>query len=58
MNSSMDREMMKALRKDQEYLEAITGEDQPLYFLDAEGKLILDCDRAVEDACAMFEARP
>lgn len=53
----MDREMMRALRLDQEYLEAMTGEDQPLYFLDAEGKLILDCDRAAEDAGAMIEAR-
>ena len=48
----MDREMMKALRLDQEMLEAMTGESQPLAFYDADGNMILDCQRAIDDLAA------
>lgn len=45
----MDAEMMKALRMDQEILEAMTGEEQPLAFYDENGDLIIDCQRAMDD---------
>jgi hypothetical protein len=46
----MDKAMMAALRMDQEILEAMTGEEQPLFFLDADGNIIIDCERAADDA--------
>lgn len=46
----MDKAMMAALRMDQEILEAMTGEDQPLFFLGVDGNVIIDCQRAADDA--------
>ena len=53
----MEKEMIEALRKDQEILEAMTGEEHPLYFLDGDGNIIPDTLKAAQDRIAALEAQ-
>ena len=53
----MEKEMIEALRKDQEILEAMTGEEHHLYFLEGDGNIIPDTLKAAQDRIAALEAQ-